>query len=440
MAKSPPPTPSEQTRRTLFAGPERTPLVVRGLHIDLCRHFIEVETVLRIVGVMADLRLNTLHLHLSDDQALPVEFAAFPSVHTSPYWSIADQERIAAACREHGIAVIPEIDIPGHARALLSFFDASVAIERRLGVVTRETIDIERDLPVVLGMYEELAERWDARRIHMGGDEATGYPRFAELVTRVCDWARPRGLDVVAWDGILDGIDTAAVPDNLIVQVWREDARRTLDSGATLLSNGYFLDHVADPFTMYERSPRTGGAQLGCIACMWTELVTDRTIEATIFPSLYMMAHRWWTFPEVDPDPPALLRRLCDAFGHPRAEPDGWRSRLWVDFDDPGHPRATCSVTLDDALTRPHDLYPVFAPAMVEIADALYRWERHGVSLTEETVARIREQFTDCFGASPLVLDTPAGFVACLGQALGTYTRSPLHTNAWDAVHAQLRR
>ena len=371
--------------QTLFEGEERTPLEIRGLHIDIARHFIQVETVLRIIDKMAQLRLNTLHLHLSDDQGFPVQFERYPMVQSDPQWSIADQERIAAACREHGIQVIPEIDIPGHARAFLSFFDPDIQPEKKLGLITTEYIEMERDLPVVLDMFDELVERFGATMIHMGGDEAANYERFPELIQRVCDWAAERKLEVVAWDDVLDAIDD--IPENLIIQRWRRrNVSPKIAEARTIQSWGYYLDRVYGPFYSYKVDPHTWQKNMGCIACMWTELVTDETIECTIFPSLYMMAHRWWTFPKVEKDVPTLLRKLCERYGYPKAAFDDWRIRRWVGFyrDDP---RSTSSVTVDDVLDREQDLFPVFSPSLVIIADALYRHFMYDQTPTEEEKA-----------------------------------------------------
>ncbi|MEL6180276.1 MAG: family 20 glycosylhydrolase [Myxococcota bacterium] len=382
----------------LFAGPETTPIRMRGLHLDPCRHFIEVDTVLNIIAMMARLRLNTLHLHLSDDQSIPVEFASVPAIVSTPRWSIADQEAIAAACRTHGIQVIPEIDIPGHAKAFLSFFDPTIEPEPRLGVVTTETIDMERDLPTVLAMFAELVERFDAQIIHMGGDESKNYARFPELITRVCDWASERGLSVMAWDDVLTALDEDAIPDNFIAHRWRFRTSPTIAQVPTVQSWGYYLDHVDDPFTYYNRHPQMWGENLGCIACMWTELVTDQTIMQTIFPSLYMIAHRWWTYPERVLDQPPLLRQLCEAYGYPEGpDRDGWKSRRWVGFykDDP---RSTTSVSVHDVLDREEDLVPAFSRALVIVADALYRSIHNGDTPTQEERATLARLGQDCYG------------------------------------------
>ncbi|MCA9692289.1 MAG: family 20 glycosylhydrolase [Myxococcales bacterium] len=424
----------------LFTTPETTPLGLRGLHLDPCRHFIEVDTVLRIIDKMAALRLNTLHLHLSDDPSIPVEFACAPQIDSAPRYSIADQERIARACRERGIQVIPELDIPGHARAFLSFVDPAIEPETAMGVITPETIDLERDLPVILAMFGELAERFGARMIHMGGDEAHDYPRFPELIAAVCAWAAARDLEVIAWDDVLSAIDH--VPKNLIVHRWRREPDPKIHEARTILSWGYYLDHARDPFTYYNRRLELvveRDTVIGCIACMWTELVTDRTIERTIFPSLYMLAHRWWHYPALETaDQPGLLRALCERFGYPPEEPHDepeWRARRWVGFyrDDP---RSTSSVSVHDVLERDHDLVPAFSRELVLAADIISRaLHARDPAPSEEERALVLRLGRACYGEDlGFVLAQERGWRRRLKEIMKAAAPSQLFNNGLEAA------
>lgn len=416
---------------------EPSALAIRGLHLDLARHFIEVPTILRIIETMAALKLNTLHLHLSDDQGFPVEFEAFPHIQPAQRLTVADQETIAQACAQRGIQVIPELDIPGHVRAFLSYFDPKVTLERRMGLITTEYIELERDLPVILQMFEELVARFGSKVIHMGGDEAKNYARFPELIERVCAWAAERGLEVMAWDDVLGPLDVEKLPSNLIIQRWRFRASPKVQRARVVLSWGYYLDHVDDPFTIYNRAPHMWGEPLGCIACMWTELVTDRTVERTVFPSLYMAAHRWWTFPEKQTALPVLLKQLCDELGYPPEDMDTWRTRRWVGFykDDP---RSTSSVTLDDVLDRDQDLYPVFSRSLVVLADALYRAIQWGEAPSDEAREILARFGQEAYGEDlGFVWERKRNWKKRLSQILGKAPTSLYHN---DGLAVALRR
>src|SRR5258708_25131512 len=53
----------------------------RGLHIDVCRHWMPLPAILRQLDAMAALKLNVFHWHLTDDQAFRIESKLFPKLH-----------------------------------------------------------------------------------------------------------------------------------------------------------------------------------------------------------------------------------------------------------------------------------------------------------------------------------------------------------------------
>ncbi|MYM32710.1 family 20 glycosylhydrolase [Duganella sp. CY15W] len=126
----------------------------RGLMLDVARHFVGKQSVLRLLDDMARYKLNTLHLHLSDDEGWRVEIAALPELTEvggqrgyaqpqeqalcasfgsgpdaatsagSGFYSRADFIDILRHARQRHITVLPEIDVPGHARAAIKSMDA----------------------------------------------------------------------------------------------------------------------------------------------------------------------------------------------------------------------------------------------------------------------------------------------------------------------------
>jgi len=91
----------------------------RGLMIDVSRHFIPLEVLKRNIDGMAAVKLNTLHLHLSDDEGFRVESRVAPKLQelaSDGQFYTHDQIReLLSYARERGIRVVPEFDIPGHA-------------------------------------------------------------------------------------------------------------------------------------------------------------------------------------------------------------------------------------------------------------------------------------------------------------------------------------
>ena len=102
----------------------------RGLHIDVARHFFAVPTILRVMDAMSEVGLNILHLHLSDDQGWRIEIPQFPELierssdcavggEEGGYYTLDDYQTLVEGARSRMIAIIPEIDIPGHVNAAL---------------------------------------------------------------------------------------------------------------------------------------------------------------------------------------------------------------------------------------------------------------------------------------------------------------------------------
>ncbi len=355
---------------------EPGPLTIKGVHLDICRHFISCKTILELVKLMHTLGFNTLHLHLSDDQSIPFESGKYPQLKSAPMLTLGEQTQISQACEAAGIQVIPEIDIPGHLIAFLhAFHPETVPEEKKLGLITTRYLDLEKDLLVILDLYEELAKRFKSKYIHMGGDEAKGFKDFPKLVTTVCKWADERKLKVVAWDEVANFFDQleGGVPANLVIQRWRFRASPKCSQAPCILSQGYYLDHCDDPIDYYRRSPKALGKNIGCITCIWTELIDENNLWYTILPTLYMLAQRWNDFPAVRKDQPVLLYELCEKHGYPKSPlDDTWKRRLWVGFYQE-HARSTSSVTTETKLTREHDLYPVFSRRLIKTQCVLYR-------------------------------------------------------------------
>ena len=118
----------------------------RGMHVDVARNFQPKASILKLLDLMAFYKLNKLHFHLTDDEGWRLEIAGLPEltevgakrIHTlneqkglihqlgsatsqtgSGYYSKADFIEILKFAKARHIEVIPEIDVPGHARAAI---------------------------------------------------------------------------------------------------------------------------------------------------------------------------------------------------------------------------------------------------------------------------------------------------------------------------------
>lgn len=185
----------------------------RGLMLDVARHFFAVDVVERVLERMAELKLNVLHLHLSDDQGWRLALDSRPLLaerasdsaalgDAGGCFSRADWQRLVHAATARHITVIPEFDVPGHTHAVGLAYPGialppvvtaeveETAAEFGGGIPTAglaytgfgvgfsslrigdpETSAFLRDV------FTELAELTPGPYLHIGGDEALGTSR-----------------------------------------------------------------------------------------------------------------------------------------------------------------------------------------------------------------------------------------------------------------------
>ena len=98
----------------------------RGLMIDVARHFIPIDVMKRNIDAMATVKMNVLHLHLTDDEGFRIESKLFPKLHqkgsNGQYFTQEQVKDIIAYARLRGIMVVPEFDLPGHTRSWFAAF------------------------------------------------------------------------------------------------------------------------------------------------------------------------------------------------------------------------------------------------------------------------------------------------------------------------------
>ncbi len=90
----------------------------RGLLIDVCRNFLPIDVLKRNIDGMAAVKMNVLHLHLSEDQGFRIESKVYPKLHKlgsdGLFYTQTEIKEIIKYAGDRGIRVIPEFDVPGH--------------------------------------------------------------------------------------------------------------------------------------------------------------------------------------------------------------------------------------------------------------------------------------------------------------------------------------
>ncbi len=322
----------------------------RGLMLDVSRHWMPLEVVLRNLDAMAAVKLNVLHWHLSDDQGFRVESKRYPKLHElgsdGHYYTQDEARQVVAYAAERGIRVVPEFDVPGHTTAWFAGYPefasapGPYAIEREWGIF-QPTLDPSREATYqfVEGLIGELSALFPDCFFHIGGDEvdpeqwnkSAAVQAFAKergLATppaiqayfnrRLQEILKTRGKTMTGWDEIL----SPELSRDAVIQSWR--GQSTLAEAArkgyrSVLSFGYYLNHLQPARLHYANDPLNGdagaldAAQAALIqggeACMWSEYVSEETIDSVIWPRAAAIAERLWS-PRETRDSESMYNRM----------------------------------------------------------------------------------------------------------------------------------
>jgi hexosaminidase len=295
----------------------------RGLLIDVGRHFLSVETIKRQLDTMAMVKLNVLHWHLTEDQGFRVECKRYPKLHEMGsdglYYTHEQIRDVVAYAKERGIRVVPEFDVPGHSTSwLVGYPELGVApgpykIERTWGI-KEACLDPRKEkvYEFLDGFFGEMAALFPDEYVHIGGDEVKDkaiVARQPAFNKRLSDILKKHGKKMVGWDEIA----SPDLPKDIIVQAWR--SRKTMKEYQSLLSYGFYLDHLRSAAYHYSIDP---GDCLGGEACMWGEFVGEETVDSRIWPRAAAIAERLWSPARVT-DVADLYRRL-DALTSPKSK------------------------------------------------------------------------------------------------------------------------
>jgi hexosaminidase len=210
----------------------------RGLMLDNGRRYFGPRWLRARIRELADLKLNQLHLHFSDDQGFRVASSSHPEIVSDPHLTKREVRSLVSYARARHIRVIPEIDMPGHMGAALARHPHLRLAPTRLDVTkpaarrfTRELIleylDLfpgrywhggadEYLLPADYALYPRL-ERYTRAHYGAGANGADAYLGFVNWMDRL---VRSRGRTLRVWnDGLADG-RAVKLRSDVVVDWW----------------------------------------------------------------------------------------------------------------------------------------------------------------------------------------------------------------------------
>jgi hexosaminidase len=297
----------------------------RGLMVDNGRRYFSPAWIKREIRLLAELKLNQLHLHFSDNEGFRIESENHPEVVSKQHLTKRQVREIVGYASRRHVRVIGELDMPGHLRAALAKHP-----ELRLPGST-DALDIS--LPAARRFCRELIleylELFPGRYWHAGADEyqaATGaaYVDFINWIDRL---VRARGRTLRVWH---DGLSGNRLRRDVVVEWWADHAgptpSRLLAQGHRVLNAGWWPTYylAGGPFgkvhpsarVAYERwrvnvfgglvlnSPTPGSLQrvpargvLGSELHVWNDVPHTETVAEIargIAPLLRVLAQKTW--------------------------------------------------------------------------------------------------------------------------------------------------
>jgi hexosaminidase len=321
----------------------------RGLMIDVSRHFIPIDVIKRNIDAMSMVKLNVLHLHLTDDQGFRVECKKFPQLHqkgsNGEFFTQDEIKQIIRYADMRGIRVVPEFDMPGHTTAWmvgmpeLASAPGPYEVEKHFGVFD-PTIDptIRSSYRILSKFLKEMAKLFHDEYMHIGGDENNGkqWDQNADIQeymnkkgiknnhelqsyfnSKLLKILRKNDKKMMGWDEIYE----PDLPKDIVIHSWRgyNYMYRAAKQGyQSVLSNGYYIDlshnaikhYIIDPLPdTTTLTPQEQQRILGGEAPIWAELADAENVESRIWPRTAAIAERLWS-----QNPPAseedMYRRL----------------------------------------------------------------------------------------------------------------------------------
>jgi len=335
----------------------------RGIHLDVCRHFVPVEDLKKHLDMLAMFKMNTFHWHLTEDQAWRIEIKKYPKLteigatrmegegfEYSGHYTQEDVKEIVAYAAERFITVVPEIELPGHALAALAAYPEYSCTGGPFTV--RNVWGVEPDVfcagneatfVFLEDVIDEVVALFPSPYFHIGGDECPkerwekckkcqrrmkeeGLKDEHELqsyvIKRIEKVLLAHGKKMIGWDEILEG----GLAESAAVMSWRgeegglEAASKGHDVVMTPHKNVY-LDYYqgdsrVEPVAIggfitledvynYEPVPAELAKDkvhhvLGTQGNVWSEyMYVPELVEYRVYPRIIALAEVNWTKPEL---------------------------------------------------------------------------------------------------------------------------------------------
>lgn len=329
----------------------------RGLHLDVCRHFFPVKVVKQYIDLMASLKMNVLHLHVTDDQGWRIEIKKYPRLtevgawrtekdgtRYGGYYTQQDIRDLVAYAKKYYITIVPEIEMPGHSSAAIAAYPQLMCdsagghtVPNRWGIFSDVYCPTEFTFHFLQDVLDEVCELFPSAYIHIGGDEVPKSewkksPAVKELMKRehlknyeqvqhyfmrtMQIYLAGKGKTCIGWGEVVRG----GVNDDMVVMSWRGTYAgvKAAKAGHRVLMTPRFFCYFDYPqpgdkkqawwmtylsvkkvysFNPAAKLPAATTPQvMGGQANVWTEHIsTEAQLQHQVYPRLAAMAEALWS-------------------------------------------------------------------------------------------------------------------------------------------------
>ncbi|MDR2194806.1 MAG: beta-N-acetylhexosaminidase [Treponema sp.] len=337
----------------------------RGFMLDTARYFYSVAFIKKLIDVLSLHHINVFHWHLTDDQGwrLPVpeypllveigskrverRLSGAPTV--GGFYTEDDIRDIVAFAAARHVEVVPEVDLPGHASAILAAYPGMgctggpYRVEDRFGIF-EDVLCAGNDAIFELAdaVFNTLVRLFPSSYVHIGGDEVRfnrwercpkckkrlagiGLEKPRELqswiTVKLASMLAEKGKTAIGWDEVLEDSPRYVLPKEVAVMSWRgadggkaavkrghpvimapntegcyldfrhcDDAEEPGQWGVSTVYQSYTMDPVA------KMSESEAALVMGGQCNLWSELIyAGKIAEYMIFPRILAFAENMWT-------------------------------------------------------------------------------------------------------------------------------------------------
>jgi hexosaminidase len=300
-----------------------------------------------MLDVMSLLKLNKFHWHLTDDEGWRIESKKYPelnltgsfsdslnAIERNGYYTADEIKDILSYAKSLYIEVIPEIEMPGHSRAVMMTYPELLCPTGKEGKTFCAGND--KCVQFLKNAFSEIISIFNPRLIHVGGDERPKgvwekCPDCKQMIAKhalrdenmlqnhfmneICRYISEKGIGTIAWmENLKDG-----VPNGQIVEGWHPgDSWAAAKSGRLTVNadNWYtYFDYPSYPRTdkpdwmpvlnlkkVYSFDPVPDSLNedhkkfiIGSECALWTELVLENDVQYQLFPRILGFSEVVWS-------------------------------------------------------------------------------------------------------------------------------------------------